>query len=276
MRYRISEREKEVIVMNTEHEVLVAAHRGNSAFFPENTIPAFESAIALGVDNMELDVHMTRDKRIVLMHDHTLDRTTDGTGFVRLQSLAELRKLDAGGWKGAQFAGIGIPLLEELLELVKDHPTVTLNVELKDYPKTDRAWAFECADETIALIERYGLGERCFINSFSGEILEYLDEKYEKRYKLHGFFPVSLMGENLKRDPFDYLFCMCVIGDKENPVPEKEVFDRIIARKIQPWVHYANDAETAWQQAVERGAQLITANDPAKALTWLRGIRRHA
>lgn len=82
----------------------VAAHRGNAARFPENTMASFRSAAELHPDMVETDVHMTRDGELILMHDHTVDRTTNGTGLIREQTLAELKRLDAGSWKGDAFA----------------------------------------------------------------------------------------------------------------------------------------------------------------------------
>src|ERR1044071_7478772 len=98
----------------------VFAHRGNSAHAPENTIEAFDQAVALGVDGLELDVRATRDGRIVVIHDPTVDRTTSGAGPVAAKTLTELEQLDAGArctaggasWKGR---GVRIPLLEDVL-----------------------------------------------------------------------------------------------------------------------------------------------------------------
>ena len=80
--------------------IWVAAHRGWSKKYPENTLLAFKEAIALGVDQLETDVHMTKDGELVLIHDKTVDRTTNGTGAVKDMTLEQLKALDAGGWKG--------------------------------------------------------------------------------------------------------------------------------------------------------------------------------
>ena len=90
------------------NRVLVAAHRGNSRYYPENTMPAFESALTLDIDMIENDLHMTKDGQIIVMHDQKVDRTTDGTGDIRDMTLAELKELDAGAWKGKEFEGTKI------------------------------------------------------------------------------------------------------------------------------------------------------------------------
>ncbi|NPV45313.1 MAG: glycerophosphodiester phosphodiesterase [Armatimonadetes bacterium] len=108
------------------------AHRGASGLAPENTLAAFRLALDYQPDWFELDVHATADGEIVVMHDATVDRTTNGTGAIAGLTLAEIRGLDAGSWKGAEFAGEPVPLLAEVVELAGDR--VRLNVEIKGGP----------------------------------------------------------------------------------------------------------------------------------------------
>lgn len=98
----------------------VVAHRGFSAVVPENTLAAIARAIAAGADGCEFDVYRCRDGAVVLMHDATVDRTTGGRGKVTELTLAELKQLDAGQWKAAEYAGEKVPTLEEALQLLKD------------------------------------------------------------------------------------------------------------------------------------------------------------
>lgn len=96
----------------SEHIVL-AAHRGDQAHAPENTMHAFERAIRLGVDMIETDIHMSSDGVMFIMHDDLVDRTTNGHGMTHQMTWKELQALDAGSWYGPQFAGTTIPSLEE-------------------------------------------------------------------------------------------------------------------------------------------------------------------
>jgi len=105
------------------------AHRGASAFAPENTMAAFEKAIELGADVIELDLHLTRDNEIVVIHDDTLDRTTDGSGPVHQRSLGELMRLDAGRWFGEGFAGQRIPRLAEVLDRFAGRVPLALEIK---------------------------------------------------------------------------------------------------------------------------------------------------
>src|SRR5215813_7211563 len=93
------------------------AHRGAAGTRPELTRPAFERALEIGVDMIELDVQLTRDQRLVVLHDRSLGRTVAGQGAVRDRTLAELAALDAGRWFGAEYAGTGVPSLDAVLEL---------------------------------------------------------------------------------------------------------------------------------------------------------------
>ncbi|MBZ0160685.1 MAG: glycerophosphodiester phosphodiesterase [bacterium] len=105
------------------------AHRGASAQAPENTMAAFEKAVELGADAIELDLHVSRDGELVVIHDVTLDRTTDGRGPVHTHSLQELKQLDAGRWFGESFAGQRIPTLAEVLDRFAGKVPLALEVK---------------------------------------------------------------------------------------------------------------------------------------------------
>ena len=112
------------------HPILLA-HRGDNVHAPENTLPAFSQAIQKGADGIELDAKLTADDHIIVIHDETVNRTTDGKGRVSSFTFEAIRKLDAGAWFDSKFTGIKIPLLEEVFETVgKDK---LINIELTNY-----------------------------------------------------------------------------------------------------------------------------------------------
>ena len=111
---------------------LLGGHRGNAAECPENTLASFQSAIELGVDLIECDVHRSEDGGLPVIHDHLVDRTTDGSGLVRDFSMAELKRFDAGSWKDPKFAGERIPSLDEVLALASGKAGVA--IEIKNLP----------------------------------------------------------------------------------------------------------------------------------------------
>jgi len=99
--------------------IIVVGHRGTVKFAPENTVSAFRKAIELGADLVEMDVRETKDGHLVLMHDSTVNRTTDGSGKVGAMTLAEMRRLDAGSWFGSEFKGERVPTLREALVAIR-------------------------------------------------------------------------------------------------------------------------------------------------------------
>jgi glycerophosphoryl diester phosphodiesterase len=112
--------------------MLLGGHRGNPDEFPENTLASFRSAIELGVDVIECDVHRSDDGGLAVIHDHLLDRTTDGSGLVRDYTMDELKRFDAGSWKDPRFKGERIPSLDDVLALARGN--VGVAIEIKNLP----------------------------------------------------------------------------------------------------------------------------------------------
>jgi glycerophosphoryl diester phosphodiesterase len=137
----------------------IIAHRGASGSSPENTLAAYERAVALGAQFIETDLHLTRDARFVAIHDKALERTTNGKGAVRDYTLAELRELDAGMWYDRQFMGQKIPTLEEVLEFARQHDVV-FYLEIK----YDSAWGMHHA--LTAALGGTGNAARTIVISF--------------------------------------------------------------------------------------------------------------
>ena len=109
----------------------VVAHRGNSAVAPQNTLAAFEAAWRAGADCVEMDVQLTADGRVVVIHDDTVDATTDGTGAVSSYTLAEIRSLDAGAWFSPAYAGQRVPTFDEVVAFLRRRD-IDLLLEFKD------------------------------------------------------------------------------------------------------------------------------------------------
>lgn len=253
-----------------KNKIPVAAHRGNSKYYPENTICAFQSAIDLKVDMVEIDLHMTLDGVMILMHDHRVDRTSNGTGLIREKTLDEMNLLDVGSWKDEKFAGERVPTFEEFLELFKDQKDMLFNVELKDYPADSGEFAYRSAELAIEMMDRYGITERSVINTWSGELNEWLADKYGDRIRIHGYSKQERMGGNQKRFVYTYAYCVCLFGTEKEPVVEKKYFDFAKSYGVEPWVYYSKEDESLYEAAVENGAMLFTANDPAWVMEFLR------
>jgi glycerophosphoryl diester phosphodiesterase len=144
---------------------LVIAHRGASADAPENTIAAFELALEQGADGIELDVHLSADEHPVVIHDFTLERTTDGAGPVSGHRVRELKRLDAGGWRDRRFRGQRIQTLQEVLERFRDraHFWVELKGGSALYPGIE--------ERVVSLLEVYDVVDRALVQSFDHQAI---------------------------------------------------------------------------------------------------------
>jgi glycerophosphoryl diester phosphodiesterase len=144
---------------------LVIAHRGASADAPENTIAAFELALEQGADGIELDVHLSADGHPVVIHDFTLERTTDGAGPVSDHRVRDLKRLDAGGWRDRRFRGQRVQTLQEVLERFRDRARFW--VELKGgsrlYPGIE--------ERVVSMLEIYDVVDRALVQSFDHDAI---------------------------------------------------------------------------------------------------------
>jgi glycerophosphoryl diester phosphodiesterase len=154
--------------------VWMVAHRGFSGGAPENTLAAFKKAIEIGSDMIELDVHLSKEGQVVVIHDDTLNRTTNGNGKVASYTLNELKALDAGSWFGSQFSGERIPTLKEVLELT--HGRVLLCIELKEGDLGQYALK-DLADRSFQEVEKAGMLSEVLFASFNLSAIERIREK---------------------------------------------------------------------------------------------------
>lgn len=145
---------------------VIFAHRGACAHAPENTLASFKLAVEHKADAIELDAKLSADGFIVVHHDMTLNRTTNGSGKLAQTSLAALRELDAGTFFGPQFAGEKIPLLEEVLETVGKK--IFVNIELTNYNTPDDGLAAKVSE----LVKRMGLQDHVLFSSFYPQNLQ--------------------------------------------------------------------------------------------------------
>ena len=146
------------------HETKVMAHRGASVDTPENTMAAFQKAIDDMADYIELDVQLTSDGEVIVMHDSNAYRTTGVDENIVNMTYREVRRLDAGSWYSSEYKGEKVPSLREVLELTQGK--IKLNIELKPAGNGD-----ELAKKTVALIEKYNMTGDCVITSFSSSAL---------------------------------------------------------------------------------------------------------
>lgn len=139
---------------------MIFAHRGAKNYAPENTLASFEMAVEQGADAVELDAKLSADNKVMVIHDQTVDRTTDGKGKVNQLTLQELKTLDAGSFFDSRFAGERIPTLDEVFESVGKK--IFINVELTNYASRND----ELVPLVVDLVKRHGLQRSVLFSSF--------------------------------------------------------------------------------------------------------------
>lgn len=177
------------------NNILNLAHRGFSGKFPENTKIAFLKAIEYSdCDGFETDVHMTKDKKLVIIHDDMIDRTcSNGSGFVKDLTSTELLKMDFGSHKGNEFLGEKIIFLEELLHIVKDNK-LFVNLELKN----NYVFYDGIEEAVINMVKEFGLKDDVILSSFNHESMELCKE-------IDSSFKTGLLFESPFIDTIEYM-----------------------------------------------------------------------
>lgn len=147
----------------------IIAHRGYSQNYPENTLVAFQAAVAAGAAMIELDVMFSRDRRPVVIHDATLERTTNGHGAVNGFTVADLKKLDAGSWFDPRYTGEPLPELTEVLDLIGGRTNVNIEIKSQAYERNHPPDAIE--NQVVAMVKKKKLKNSVLISSFEIDFL---------------------------------------------------------------------------------------------------------
>jgi len=161
------------MVLESLSQPIIFAHRGASAHAPENTLAAFELALAQQADAVELDVKLSADGHVIVIHDSTVDRTTNGHGKVEDMTLADLKALDAGSFRGREFTGEKIPTLEDVFEAVGER--IFINIELKNH----KAKGEDLVELVCMLVKKHQMQKRVMFSSFFPDALS----------KAHSYLP---------------------------------------------------------------------------------------
>ncbi len=237
----------------------VVAHRGFSGKAPENTMAAFEKALKVQADGIELDVHLSRDGKLVVMHDEKVDRTTNGTGWIKDLTLAELKRLDNGSWFGEYYKNETIPTLAEVLDRVADSNMI-VNIELKNaiiqYPNLEQ--------KVIEEVERFQMEGRIILSSFRHDSLQ-LAKKINPSIQVGALYACGMV------DPWVYAGYLGV--DAIHPhylaaTPEVVAGCHRHGIKVHPYT--VNEAKE-WKRLIRAGADAIITNFPDRLRQLLSG-----
>tara|TARA_B100000700_G_scaffold327319_1_gene441513 strand:- start:314 stop:1105 length:792 start_codon:yes stop_codon:yes gene_type:complete len=205
---------KKIKDIENKNNPLVIAHRGYRGSYPENTISAFEAAIEVNADMIELDVCLTRDRIPVVIHDMTLERTTDGVGFVSNFTLSELKELDAGSWFKKEFKGEPIPSLEETLEQIRGRITVNIEIKPESYQYLESFDSIEI--QICELLEKFEMEESVIISSFKYHFFPRIQRFYQ-RHKKSNTVRISLLRENFQTNESILRLCKSEKAYSYNP-----------------------------------------------------------
>jgi glycerophosphoryl diester phosphodiesterase len=156
-----------------DDDFTIIAHRGASAYYPENTIPSFEGAIAMGADMVELDVQLSSDKEVVVFHDEKISRCTNGRGKISDHTLASLKKLDAGSWFEGKFKNTKIPVLAEVLAVCKNN--IAVNIEIKT-EAVGLTFFGGIEEKCLKIVEQSGMAKHVVFSSFNPRAIMHLKE----------------------------------------------------------------------------------------------------
>ncbi len=241
-------------------EILIEGHRGYCAVYPENTMISYEGAMDLGVDAVEFDIRLTKDKIPVLMHDSNAKRTCDVDVEIADLTLQEIKqRLNPAYTKkfGNKYlsCGLTVPTFEELCALAaRKRPDIHMGTELKISTE-------ECADIAVAMLKKYGLFENAFFYLWDTRIVEYIKTKYGGRTM--GYLKGSMKYHG--KDPYRYYD---EIGMNLSQV--RSIFYPLYARHGFPTHMFCADNEKDVRRFLsKKECNLITANDPVPAMKVL-------
>ncbi|MFB8388182.1 glycerophosphodiester phosphodiesterase [Microbacterium sp. NPDC055910] len=238
----------------------IASHRGGGATAPENTLPAISAALAAGFDYVEVDVALTLDGHAVLMHDATVDRTTDGQGRVEALTLAQIRELDAGAWFHPDYAGTRVPTVAEFLDVLAETPQRAL-LELKG--EWDAASLARLVDE----LEARDIERRVALSSFDARTLALAADASD-------LAPRLLI---LRQLPPDVVRAAAEAGARGIVVSRSAVLeqpgivDEAHAEGLRVVVYTLN-SDTHWDAVTALGVDGIVTDDPGTLSEWQQAV----
>ena len=202
------------------------AHRGATAYAPENTIAAFDLAVEMKADYIEIDLQRSKDGELVIIHDTTVDRTTDGTGRVGDLTLAQLRSLDAGSWMGEQFAGQQVPTFEETLDRYRGKVGILIELKAPElYPGMEEQVAAILTERNLDKPQN----EKIIIQSFNFESMKKMDQLLPK-------VPVGVLTSSSTHTTAEALQEFATYAEWFNPsyrIVTEELVERVHALDMQ-------------------------------------------
>jgi glycerophosphoryl diester phosphodiesterase len=233
-------------------QIVVIAHRGEHLHHPENTLPAFQAAIDAHADFIEVDVRTTSDGQLVVMHDRTVDRTTDGKGQVSAMTLAQIAQLDAGVKFSSQFTGVRVPRFEEVVKLSQGRIGIYVDAKQVD------------AEALLKMLDKYSMVPHVVV--YGGAKL--LTALHQLRPEIRVMPEAESL--DLVHQEFEVLEPKVVAFDAHDF--KDEIIAAVLKQKALIYVDRLGPADTPemWQDAITRGASGIQTNRPEELVRYLQ------
>jgi glycerophosphoryl diester phosphodiesterase len=241
-------------------EAFIASHRGGGAAAPENTLPAISAALAAGFGYVEVDVALTADRHPVLMHDASVDRTTNGHGRLSDLTLAEVQALDAGSWFDAEFAGTRVPTFAEFLEVLDASGHRAL-IELKG------EWDAAAVEAAVGEVTARSLERRVALSSFDARTLAMAGAASTVVPRL---FILRQLPEDVVQAATEATVRGLVV-ERRALLKRPEIVDELHAAGIRVVVYTLN-SDTQWDAVTALGVDGIVTDDPATLSIWQQGV----
>jgi glycerophosphoryl diester phosphodiesterase len=250
-----------------EYRPLSVAHRGHSIAYPENTLEAYRKAIELGVEMIECDVNITRDGKLVMMHDSTLDRTTAGSGLVSNATWEEIQRLDAGGKFKPEFAGVRVPSTEETLLLYKEARILSC-IEVKGADKDE---SNRIALGLVELFVKHNMLDSAFLSSYDHDALHQAQSKCPDL-----LIAPERLPDDAPPDPSDALWQVksfnAPVLQHQYTVLNADVVRVLHENEIAVWV-WSTTEEPSMVYSIDLGADALMGDDVKLMIEVLNRMR---
>ena len=244
-------------------DMLNIAHRGFRSRYPENTMLAFKKAVEAGCDGIEFDVHLSKDGEAVIIHDETVDRTTDGTGLVGQKTYRELKALNAAKPHPETVDFAPIPSLREYFEYMAEQPDIISNIELKT-----GVFVYEGIEEVVyRLMKEYGLIDRCIVSSFN-------HESVLRMKQIDSAVVCGLLVDSWQIRPELYvreLGIECYHPSAYSVTPKLVAALHNAGVRINPWF---GSIQCDYRQLIEMGVDSLITDYPDKITALLKDLQR--
>ena len=245
-----------------EKTMLNIAHRGFRSRYPENTMLAFRKAVEAGCDGIEFDVHLSKDGEAVIIHDETVDRTTDGTGLVGQKTYRELKALNAAKPHPETIDFAAIPSLREYFEYIATQPNIISNIELKT-----GVFVYEGIEEVVyQLMKEYKLIRRCIVSSFN-------HESVLRMKKIDSAVTCGLLVDSWQIHPETYvrnLGIECYHPSAYCVTPELVAALHSAGIRINPWF---GSIQCDYRPLIEMGVDSLITDYPDRITALLKDLR---